>query len=675
MDNKREISLFRLMLCICLFQIAAYWFAGSMANDECVLAIPQPDTPLYYQAARRIAEGFPFSFSHGTKVCTGTTSVMFPFVLAVPYALGFSGDSLIVAGFVLNALFYLVFIFCWSVATGRWIDRRDVQILTAALLALSGHCAYVTFAQSDIGLWLAVSALFAAALATKKKWLVAVCLIIGPWIRPEGMVCVIAYGMIAILRLAVDKTYRRDCALLDIGLSALGFLSVVGVFGLNYGMTGEAQFSSVANKGYFAMFPFAQAVFLSIRDFIAIIKEMFLGLPIQMPRDVMTVPVLGAILVIFGIVYKEWKLNSDIFGFIVYVCASLGGLAIVSSSAWQGTNMDRYLAWVQPVYIMFVALGAAEIGDRLPSRMNRLPMVGLLIFYVVGAVCSPAIFNMACKETDHMRFFSHACDEIMPKGASMGSYGCCAVSYFCSPRRNAHLTGIYSPEFSAKTDVGNFEILCNEPQTRFDYWFTESYLNSMIGKKGMSKLGNPVLSGPDSITLVKADWSAFDDTSNDVLNGKHLVDKIDVGYEKDEKRSDYRILMRWGYEEFSPFVQGGMLDDKFIFDGARVVLGGDEMSVSLMPSKDVEILLRTWPSHLVRRNTGVSISELDCSFDGRIAINVTLDGEIVGCATVTCKTNSFSETSFIIPGDLIKNETARIGFMGDHIACGYWFYQ
>ena len=82
-----------------------------MANDECVLAIPQPDTPLYYQAARRIVEGHPFSFSEGSSVCTGTTTVLYPFVLAIPYALGFSGDAMIVVGFLLNALFYCVFLF------------------------------------------------------------------------------------------------------------------------------------------------------------------------------------------------------------------------------------------------------------------------------------------------------------------------------------------------------------------------------------------------------------------------------------------------------------------------------------------------------------------------------------------------------------------------------------
>ena len=98
-----------LLFSIGVIQIAAYYFAGAMVNGADSLAIAQPDSLLYMQAARRIVEGHPFSFSAGTAVSTGTTSVLYPFVLAVPYALGATGMALSTVGFWLNAFFYLVF--------------------------------------------------------------------------------------------------------------------------------------------------------------------------------------------------------------------------------------------------------------------------------------------------------------------------------------------------------------------------------------------------------------------------------------------------------------------------------------------------------------------------------------------------------------------------------------
>ena len=99
-------TLVKLMLAIGILQMAVYYLAGAMVRSDGGMAIPQPDTLLYCQAARRVAEGAPLSFSPGTAVSTGTTSHLYPFVLAVPYLLGCRGDFLIRAGFFLNGLFH-----------------------------------------------------------------------------------------------------------------------------------------------------------------------------------------------------------------------------------------------------------------------------------------------------------------------------------------------------------------------------------------------------------------------------------------------------------------------------------------------------------------------------------------------------------------------------------------
>ena len=153
-----------LMLCIGLVQIAGYYLAGTLASPDGSMAVPQPDTLLYCQAARRIAEGHPFSFSEGADVCTGTTSVLYPFILAIPYLLGAKGDSLLTAGFLLNALFYLAFLLGWARALQIWLERPLSRLVAGMLIALSGQIAFCAMAQSDIGCWLALSGWLAAGL-------------------------------------------------------------------------------------------------------------------------------------------------------------------------------------------------------------------------------------------------------------------------------------------------------------------------------------------------------------------------------------------------------------------------------------------------------------------------------------------------------------------------------
>ena len=89
---------------------------GALGTPEAQAVVPA--------AARRIAEGFPFSFSEGTAASTGTTSVLYPFVLALPYAIGFTGGALFAAGFLLNAVFYVLFVLGWSAVACRAFAER-----------------------------------------------------------------------------------------------------------------------------------------------------------------------------------------------------------------------------------------------------------------------------------------------------------------------------------------------------------------------------------------------------------------------------------------------------------------------------------------------------------------------------------------------------------------------
>ena len=75
------------------------------------------------------------------------------------------------------------------------------------------------------------------------------------------------------------------------------------------------------------------------------------------------------------------------------------------------------------------------------------------------------------------------------------------------------------------------------------------------------------------------------------------------------------------------------------------------------------------------RSTAVASNVIDCAFANPLKLNVSVDGDVATTVEVSYAANGFSDVSFKIPGMAIKNPVSRIGFLGDHIVGGYWFYQ
>ena len=675
----------KLMLCIGLMQVAAYYLAGMLASPDGSMAVPQPDTLLYCQAARRIVEGHPFSFSEGAAVCTGTTSVLYPFILAVPYMLGAHGDALLTAGFLLNALFYLVFLLGWAKALQVWIYRPIARLVSALLIALSGQIAFCAMAQSDIGCWLAVSGWLAAGLATRKRWLYGGLLILGPWIRPEGMVCVIAFGMFVLLETIArkKKTEAETAPSTNSGdwlVLILAILSTLGVFMLNFALTGQFQFASVANKGYFKAYPFATAIDRLAVDGVSLLKDYLFGMAVTSPRDMLMIPFLAAVFIWIGIFRYQWK-QSKAMGLPVFILAVGGGFLTVAQSGWQGTNFDRYLAWTTPVFLLFLAEGIAIITDRLKEKgaLFVLPAAVCLLFAASTAFTSVCRFNHYSTRTDLLRLFSHEVDKTLPALASIGSFGESGVAYGLGKRHYKHLHGIYSPEFRVKSQAAAIEILKNEPKNRFDFWFiTPSQRIQAFYGNNEACYGENILTGPDGMEIRKAAWEALDQATSPqiaVPTDKRLVCKIDVGYEPDEKRSAYEIIDRYGRQPTKPFIIADKLNGKLAIDSARLLVGGDAMSVPLESGKDVTIVMRTFPKHTDVRPDSFRAASSVYAFANPLTLNVAVNDQPLQAVSISYATNGFSDVSFTIPGTSIDKESCRIAFLGDHIAAGYWFYQ
>ena len=678
-EGRRFVAL---LLSVSVLQIAGYWLAGALVNGPGPLAMPQPDTMLYCQAAARVAEGHPFSYSAGSAVCTGTTSVLYPFVLAIPYLLGFRGPSLVTAGFWLNALFYLVFIIGWGMFAWKRFSDVRVRLAAGIMLALFPQTAFCALSQSDIGLWLAASGLFAAGLAFGNRILYVTVLIVGPWLRPEGMILDVAFGIVVVGRFMWDKFLLKQKSssfgcYKEVLFVALGFLSVAGVFAFNYALTGNLQFSSVANKGYFATESFPIAVERTADDLILLLKGLLFGQASQMPRTYYAIPLFGALLSALGIFAHNWR-NRRIDCELVLLIAAAGGIFSVAQSGWQNTNVDRYLAWIMPVFVIFSAEGMVKAYNFLRKRSSAaiLVLVAPLLFSVGASFTFFPLFFACSEDSEQIPAFGRDLDRIMPRNTSYGVTGWCGIAYTLPDRRCAHLTGIYSPEFSAKTLNGNLEILRNEPETRFDFWIFAGDDKFPHGFKQLQ--GRQLAVGPDGIEVSHAKWDAFDWglTPHPWNTNLTLKAKIDVGYERDEKNFDYEVVPRYHLRPFPVIARVDSLAGKSTFDTGRVIYGEDEMTVELEPSKDAVLVMRTVAE--VKFSTKSILYpkiNLTYAYSDPLELHIEIDGKEVGHSHAHIAKEGFTDAVFIIPGKAITHSPCRISLHGDHVAFCYWFYQ
>ena len=662
-------KLLTITLLIGIFHSALYFCVLSFASPDGNVASLQPDTALYCQAARRICEGHPFSYSAGEDLSTGTTSVLHPFVLAIPYALGFRGTFLLEAGFILNMLFYLIFLGCWTITGLRLCTNDRSKVLFPTLLAFSVQPIYCVYGQTDIGFWMATSAALVASLVYKHWRIASLVAILAPWVRPEGFI----FAMALLATIPFAKEHKRNYLL----IAALSTISSLCVFGFNFLLTERLQFDSVAHKGYFKNLLFPNAVSASASDLVRILYDYIFGLPQKSPCYFYVIPAIGALLFWTGLSTRKWR-DAMPSGLGTTILALLGSFLVVASSGWFGINFDRYLVWTSPLIFLFIAEGTVRIAKvKAFENIKYLPVILLVVYAVFGSISGLAIAANSGKKTSAEYEFYAYCEELMAKQdavdkanrpRSIGGVQC-GSAYFLGDRRFFHLPGLYSPEFFDYFKLNTaFELLKHRADLRPTYLITGSHENSIPISKHDTILGKIIATGPGNEEALRfPDWTAFDQALTTPLtyHRENLIATLDVGYLEDEKAYDYKVIDRWRMQPHEIFLAVENLNGKLAIDAGRIIRGGDMMTIPLHPGRDCEVVLRTLASH-----DGIE-------FNSPIKMLLNVDDVDIGYVgyDLNLKTNGFQEVSFTIPGKAIRQTPSRIGFLGDHIACGYWFFQ
>ncbi|GAB4323543.1 MAG: hypothetical protein Kow0059_18860 [Candidatus Sumerlaeia bacterium] len=680
------------------FAVARYWGDGGHA------APPQADSLLFLQYARAWGDGRPYQFQPGDPPSTGSTSHLYPALLGLLYAAGARGDALSTAALLLNAVLFVLYVgLVWSAARRLAVSAAP---LAALLTVTSGQTAYTFFSQSEMGLFMVVSLGALAAALSRRRAVSAGLLFAAPWCRPEGALLAAGFaaaGVLAMLQCGMSGGRRggggRRSGLLVAGCFGLAGAALVAAF--NHRLTGNWGFHSTAGKGYFAMYPPGEVLRAWGRDLAALVRDVVLGLG-QNGRPFYTVPVLGAALGLAGLIGRR-RVSARLLPVeAAWWGAGLGAVVLVAVSGWAGLQFDRYLAWLLPVWLIYIASGVRVIGRRVWGAaagrgIERALGVGLVCWQVVGAVWFAAAYSRNCMETmETVRFVQKAGRTVLPPGARVGMRAMSGFSYYLPDQRVMNVSGVTSPRFAhAAYNAAAFAgVLRKTPAAdRPTHWLllpadaAAMPFRPFMGRQIMAQ--TPVYGIAWTLAVYEASWEKLDAGREPLapealraVRGLSPADVLDVADPADEARAAYRQTPRVSGSRTYPAMGEGEIGGVRLADGGRLVMGAETFRVRAIPGRRVVAVLRT-----ARRAEaavlvpGEGIVYQDVEFATPLALNLEVNGRPAGTASIDFPRRpdgsraEWTETLITIPADLIMGEDIELTVGGDHFSFGWWFYQ
>jgi len=664
-------------------------------------ALAQPDSLIYMQYARSMAEGHAYVFSPGDAPSTGSTSHLYPFVLAVFFWLGARGDGLIDAIFLLNAGCFLVWLqLFWHVA--RRVAPAQA-LLAAGLVLLNGHLALAAMGQTDVTLFLALSwGLLAALLYGRFRW-AAVLIFLCALARPEGMVLATMLMGLA----AVFAWRRSPLARGFLGAAGAGVLGTIAVLVLNRLLTGMWQFQSISGKGYLNVFPLLGGLGCAARDFLTMLRELLFNVGAE-PRSNYFAPVVGGSLAVLGLARLLRNLTplrgaafappvsraARVAVLLWWLGCCLAALGLVAMSEFQGLGNDRYLIWVLPTWYLLSAAGVGQVAQWASRRQVAMVLgVALLGMEVATAPFFLARFAAQNMATQAMVTFTRDIHATLPAGAPLGMLEGGGVRYYLGNRPVRQLSGILSPAFRCNPHdmMSAFETLRHEPALRFNAWLIQASRRGWCEETGL--LGDCIATDTDTppdgygFGVYEANWEAMsvasllplDPVATNAVVGLRRVDQLDVGYAPDERRCGYRTGQRLVDVCYLPFVACRKLGTGKITEVGRVVIGWDEFRVAA-PGRlqSMRVVLRTaLDASCTTVHSNMRQAGEEFHLRSPLRLRLLINGEPLPemSIPVTCTNDAFAECVLDIPASAVTTDPLEVVIAGDHIACGYWFYQ
>jgi len=518
-------------------------------------AVPLDDSYIHFQFARSFARLQPFVYSPGTPATPGATSLLWPLLLSLFWAVGFRGTSLIWPAWILGfASLGLLARETLLLAT-RLVSRESALAAAGMVLVFGGlvWCAGSGMEVVPFSFLLVRSARLAAewrdrsgqAGTRRERLSLVATAVLVVLARPEG-----ALGALAIAAaLALwPRGGQRAWA-----LAALAALTLPPA--LNWIFTGQAA-STTAVAKWLPGSPYYRGSHL-VEAVLANVKLVFDTLLDGRVWSAEFVPagsgyVAGACLP--ALVFVAWRRRVTFRGGLVLVVAL--GMLLPASYECMLCNRLRYLWPFAPGW--FIALGALadSIGLGLTRLREELAITRVLVAGAfVGALAShlsPSIDDLAASADAIRRqqtSLGRWAKDALPAEACIGVNDTGAIAYF-SDRRVFDVVGLTTKSESRYWVAGagsrfeHYERMAKtELPTHFIVYPQWMAIPEVLGQELTERTVNATILGGTTMTAYEADYALLG-SGDDPLRSPatRRVDELDVADLESEAAHDYELL-------------------------------------------------------------------------------------------------------------------------------------
>jgi len=602
---------------IAALAIAIVWaFAVTVLRHTRPMGLPLDDSYIYLTYAKQFGRGQPFTYYPGGGYSAGSTSVLWPMVLAPFWALGARGHALVWVAYLVSAALYL------STALGvrrvvRHVVGEQAGVLAAIVVLAIAPFAWTALSGMEVAfasaLLVALLGLLLTAPATGAPGArLALCMAAASLSRPEAMLLVIAIAVTA----AVQRLRRRELAAAAWWLAPLA--APVVWLCANRLLAGNWFPNTGVAKSHFYLPGFDWTYWREA--VIALTGRMLRGLfwdatsPLVWPRAFAVAWLVGAVRVLRW----AWRERRPLVGAVIVGAPFLLMLAVIASSGLWDFQNYRYIAPAFPLLAITVGCALGPVASLPASAWSRGHAVVALA--LVGGFVRAALPGLA----SDARLFAQGAMDTNTQVVAVGEYlhrklpdayvmfhDAGAIAYY-GDGRIYDMLGLVTNHQAGIANHGSgarFEFLESLPEdrrfTHFAYYpgwlgtaelFGEVLFHTPLRPGFESRR----LVGDGDMQVIAASWDhvGTGERPLDDHDGWAVVDRVDIADLASEAAHGWTGAL--GRRKFrDPTARWSLVGREagargLVLDGGRTIRGGRErFALALDPARPVRLVLRT----------------------------------------------------------------------------------
>jgi hypothetical protein len=648
---------------LALLAITIIWgFAATTLVHTRPMGLPLDDSYIYLTYAKQFGRAQPFTYFPGGGYSAGSTSVLWPMVLAPFWTLGARGHALVWVSFLVCGALYL------ATALGVYRFVREVAGDVAAVLGGVLVLAIAPFA------WCALSGMevaFASALliatllllvrapregAPSKK--LGVCLAALSLSRPEAMLLAGAITVICSVDRARHRAWRAAAWWLAPLVAPIVWLVANRVLAGNFfPNTGVAK-----SHFYLPGFDWTYWGHAVLQQSGRMFRALFWAEdgPLVWPRVMALLYLAGSVrIVLWARREQRW-----LVGVLAIVTPIVMMLAIVASSGLWAFQNYRYIAPALP--LLCIPAGCALAVPKFLPKLEGWVWIAT----ASGLVAALAGFAVPRMRADMRLFAQGAMDtntQVVAIGewlhrkqpdASVMFHDAGAIAYYGDTRVYDMLGLVtnYQAGIANNGSGARFEFLESLPPERrptlFAYypgWMgTPEFFGDVLMHTSLQgAFEKRRLVGEYDMQVIEANWDHVG-TAERPFNdhtGWAVVDRLDIADMASER--DHHWVGRMGRRSFGDptarwsFVEREVATRGLVIDGGRTIRdGGERFTITIDPSKPTRLVIRTggqtsYPFHEV--------------IDRPVTLKLFAGTRELGHLEIAPPAGEFSELTFEIP--------------------------